>query len=171
MIELKGNVEVQSYRPSVMGGVELMNKSALSTFGEIVASRAKQLVPSPTSPPLPRIGRKKNYKRTGALKSSIDFRVRKVYGGEGMEVRIFTGPGRNGFRYGLPVERGLPGRNYRNTPYMQPAFEESTGSLPNIMRLAAEREARIQTEKAIMRKAARRERQFVKRMQDVDLDF
>jgi len=167
VLELGGNISVQSYRAELVGAFGEVARSSLDAFGELIEFDSKRLVPSPTSPPLPiRIvhgRRKRNYKRTGKLKVSIERKVRKVYRGEGFELRVSTGEGARGFHYGFAVEHGLPGRpNYRFTPYMKPAFEKNVPALPNIMQLTAQKVARDALMKGTMRRARYVERKAIR---------
>lgn len=120
-LDISGNAKVDWRGQTVQQALQRASQETVKRGAEIVAERAKELVPV----------------KTGKLKSSIKASARKVANSDRFRGTVRTGAG-----YGLYVEIGVRSRAYTHTPFLVPALQDKLDEIRETLREETAKEAR-----------------------------
>ena len=147
-VKLEARIEYKSQLGQLLNAARHLNRAALLRIAEVVAARAKELVPV-VSGRLKESIKGKVRKRRGEdeLMASISTNTRKAMKKEGI-ARYGKGAPISTYGYGLDVEIGRPSGNYKSTPYLRPAIVQSEAGIRAIYQEEAARAAAAQKDAA-----------------------
>lgn len=122
-------MRIANWNPDVITAeIEKTAMDRLQKAGELVAERARQLVPVGRDRPPYKTGKDWTARKAGALKASI--RVVRLKGDPKMNVRVYAG-NRTDAYYARFVEYGTV--KMRAKPFLRPALNESKTKIKDIV--------------------------------------